>query len=378
MTNLSTAQRLKKIQIIDLASSYQLIKSEIEKVVLDVLASGQYILGPNVALFEQELSKYLGAKYTVSCANGTDALVLSLMALGIKPGDEVITVSHSFFATSEAIALVGAKPVFVDIQENDFNIDSDKIEKLITKNTKAIIPVHLYGQPCDILKVVDIARKHNLFVIEDCAQAVGAKLNGNNVGMFGDIGTISFFPTKNLGAFGDGGAIVTNNEELANKIRQLRFHGSLKRYVHDYIGLNSRLDEIQAAVLRVKLKYLDEWNCKRQTAAEYYNKLFKDIKGVVSPQITVGCHHIFHQYTIRLKNRDFVYEKLKEAGIEALIYYPIPIHLQKAFSHLGYKKGALPVTEKTCNEIVSLPIYPEIQDDDQKYIAGVIKLLLKE
>lgn len=378
MIKSGTAEKLKKIPIIDLASDYQLIKDEIEKAVFEVLASGHYILGPNVSLFEEEFSKYIGAKHTVSCANGTDALLLSLMALGIKQGDEVITASHSFFATSEAIALACAKPVFADIQENDFNIDPLKIEKLITKNTKAIIPVHLYGQPCDILKVVEIAKKHNLFVIEDCAQAVGAKLNGKSIGIFGDIGTISFFPTKNLGAFGDAGAIVTNNKELANKIRQLRFHGSSKRYIHDYIGLNSRLDEIQAAILRVKLKYLDKWNLKRQKAAEYYNELFKNVKDVIIPSVKPNSHHIFHQYTIRLQKRDLVYEKLKESGVETIIYYPIPIHLQKAFDYLNCKSNSLPVTEKICNEILSLPVYPDIQKDDQEYIVEVIKKILKE
>ena len=319
----------------------------------------------------------MGAKYTISCANGTDAIVLSLWALDIKSGDEVITVAHSFFATAEAIALVDAKPVFVDIQESDFNIDPNEIEKLITKKTKAIIPVHLYGQPCDIDKIVEIAKKHNLYVIEDCAQAVGAKLNGKNVGTFGDIGTISFFPTKNLGAFGDGGAVVTNNENLAKKIRQLRFHGSSKRYVHEYIGFNSRLDEIQAAILRVKLKYLDEWNLKRQKAADYYNKLLNGIKGVVTLHVKPNAHHIFHQYTIRLQKRDFVCEKLKEAGIETIIYYPVPIHLQKAFDYLNYKNGSLPITEKICNEILSLPIYPEITVEIQEYIVEQIKNILE-
>ena len=377
MIQSSTAQQIKKISIIDLASGYQTIKDEIEKAVLNVLASGSYILGPNVMLFEEELSKYIGAEYVISCANGTDSLILSLMALDIKPGDEVITVAHSFFATSEAIALVGAKPVFVDIQENDFNIDPNKIEKLITKNTKAIIPVHLYGQPCDILKVVDIAKKHNLVVIEDCAQAAGAKLNGKNVGTFGDIGTISFFPTKNLGAFGDGGAIITNNEVLAKRIKQLRFHGSSKRYVHEYIGLNSRLDEIQAAVLRVKLKYLNEWNLKRQQAADYYNNLLKGINGVVIPSVKPASHHIFHQYTVRLQKRDLVYDKLRELEIETIIYYPIPIHLQKAFDYLNYKSGSLPITEKICNEILSLPIYPEITVEIQEYIVEQIKNILE-
>ena len=377
MIKSGTAQKFKNIPIIDLAVSYQLIKDEIEKVVLEVLASGHYILGLNVSLFEEEFSKYLGVKHAVSCANGTDALLLSLMALGIKSGDEVITVSHSFFATSEAVALVGAKPVFIDIKESDFNIDPDKIEKIITKNTKAIIPVHLYGQPCDMLKIVEIAKRHHLFVIEDCAQAVGAKLNGTNVGTFGDIGTISFFPTKNLGACGDAGAIVTKNEELVKKIKQLRFHGSSKRYVHEYIGLNSRLDELQAAILRIKLKYLDEWNLERQKAAEYYNKLLKDIKGVIIPQIKPNAHHIFHQYTIRLEKRDLVCEKLKESGIETLIYYPTPIHLQKAFDYLNCKRGSLPITEKICTEILSLPIYPEIKPEAQEYVVEKIKNVLQ-
>lgn len=370
---MSTAQKSGKIQIVDLASSFQLIKDEIEKAVLEVLSSGHYVLGPNVSLFEEELSKHLGVRHSISCANGTDALILSLMALGIKSGDEVITVSHSFFATSEAIALVGAKPIFADIKEEDFNIDPYKIEKLITKNTKAIIPVHLYGQSCEITEVMNIAKKHGLYVIEDCAQALGAKFKGKNIGTFGDMGTISFFPTKNLGAFGDGGAIVTNNEELAKKIKQLRFHGSLKRYVHEYIGLNSRLDEIQAAILRVKLKYLDEWNVKRQKAAEYYNKLFKDVEEITIPFVKPTAHHIFHQYTIRLQNRDLVHEKLQEAGIEALIYYPTPIHLQKAFSYLNCKEGFLPVTEKICSEILSLPMYPEIKQETQEYVAEQIK-----
>ncbi len=373
MIKTTVAQKQKKISIVDLASSYELIKDEVEKAVLEVLSSGHYVLGPNVSFFEEELSKYINVKYSIACANGTDALVLSLMALDIKEGDEVITVSHSFFATSEAIALVGAKPVFVDINESDFNIEAGSIESRITKNTKAIIPVHLYGQPCDITEVIKIAKKHNLYVIEDCAQALGAKLDGKNVGTFGDIGTISFFPTKNLGAFGDAGAIVTNNDKIAEKIKKLRFHGSSKRYVHDYIGLNSRLDEIQAAILRIKLKYLDEWNQKRQKAAERYNRLFENVKGVIVPKIKPNVHHIFHQYTIRLINRDHICEKLKEVGIESLIYYPIPIHLQKAFEYLDNKKGSLPVTEKICNEILSLPMHPELTAEVQEYIVAQIE-----
>lgn len=376
MTKSVGIKNIRKIPIIDLACQYKSIQDEIESVVEEVLSSGHYILGKNVEAFEEELTKYLGCKYVVSCANGTDAITLALMSLDIKPQDEIITVSHSFFATSEAIALVGAKPVFVDIQESDFNIDPLQIEKLITKKTKAIIPVHLYGGPCEIGSVIEIAQKYGLYVVEDCAQAIGAKFHGKNVGTFGDVGTISFFPTKNLGAFGDAGAIYTNNENIAQKIKQLRVHGSPERYTHDFVGLNSRLDELQAAILRVKLRYLDKWNMERQKAAIYYDKLLKNIKEIIIPYIKPNSHHIFHQYTIRLNNRDFLYEKLRERDIETLIYYPIPIHLQRAFSYLNYKKGSLPVTEKVCNEILSLPIYPEITTEVQDYVVESIKDIL--
>ncbi|MBI3591301.1 MAG: DegT/DnrJ/EryC1/StrS family aminotransferase [Candidatus Melainabacteria bacterium] len=369
-------QNQKKIPIIDLVCHYRSIQNEIEKVTFDVLSSGHYILGKNVEAFEEELSKYLGCKNVVSCANGTDAIVLALKALDIKPGDEIITVSHSFFATSEAIALVGGIPVFADIREDDFNIDPEKIEALITKKTKAIIPVHLYGQPCEISSVIEIAKKYGLYVIEDCAQSIGAKFNGKNVGTFGDISTLSFFPTKNLGACGDGGAVITNDYKLATKIKQLRIHGSSKRYVHDYIGMNSRLDELQAAILRIKLPYLDKWNHERYKAAKYYDELFKDVKQVTTPIVKSNSQHVFHQYTIRLNQRDFLCEKLREKNIETIIYYPVPIHLQSVFSYLGRQKGSLPVTEKICNEILSLPIYPEITKDIQEYIVENIKSIL--
>lgn len=366
-----------KISIVDLSVHYKSMKAEIDNAVLDVLSSGHYVLGPQVKAFEEELAQYVGCKHAIACANGTDAITLSLMALGIKHGDEVITVSHSFFATSEAIALVGAKPVFVDINEGDFNIDISQIEKLITNKTKAIIPVHLYGQPCEIDKLVEIAKKHNLYVIEDCAQAVGAKYRNQFVGTFGDVGTLSFFPTKNLGAYGDGGAVLTNNDEIANKFKQLRVHGSAKRYVHDFIGLNSRLDEIQAAILRVELKYLDEWNQKRYKAAQYYNQLFKDTGLLTVPLISSNREHIFHQYTIRAKNRDLLCEKLKEKNIESIIYYPIPIHKQKAFEHLNVSNILLPITDKICNEILSLPIYPEITSEIQERVAASVIDILK-
>lgn len=363
----------KKVPIVDLQAQYKTIQNEVEKEVLEVLSSGQYVLGKKVKSFEDELAKYLDCKHVISCASGTDALTLSLMSLGIKAGDEVITVSHSFFATSLAIALVGAKPVFVDIKEEDFNIDPSKIKNAITKKTKAIIPVHLYGNPCEISLVKEIAKEHNLYVIEDCAQSLGARFNGKLVGTFGDLGAISFFPTKNLGAFGDGGAVCTNNDELAQKLIKLRVYGSSKRYFHDYIGLNSRLDEIQAAILKVKLKYLDKWNLERQKAASYYNELFKDIDSVILPRVKPNSSHIFHQYTIRTKNRDVIYEKLRDLGIETIIYYPVPIHLQRAFSYLNIKSGSLPVTEKICNEVLSLPIYPEITRETQEYIIENIK-----
>ena len=361
------------IPIVDLAKHYQSIENEINDVVLSVLSSGHYILGKNVEAFEEELAKYLGCKHVISCANGTDAILLSLMSLGIQRDDEVITVAHSFFATSEAIALSGAKPVFADIKEDDFNIDPAKIEKLITKKTKAITPVHIYGQPCEISLVTEIAKKYNLYLIEDCAQALGAKFNNKFVGTFGDVGTFSFFPTKNLGAFGDAGAVCTNNDDIAKKIKQLRVHGSPERYVHEYIGLNSRLDEIQAAVLRVELKYLDKWNKDRQKAARYYDELFNNLNQITTPMVKPNCNHVFHQYTIRVKERDYLSEQLQKIGIQTIIYYPIPIHLQKAFNCLGYKKGSLPITEKICNEILSIPIYPEIKSEDQKYIVENIK-----
>lgn len=366
----------KNIPMINVSLNYSSIKDEVEKAVKDVLSSGNYILGPNVELFEKELAIYLNSKHVISCANGTDAIALALMSLGVKAPDEVITVSNSYFATSEAIALVGAKPVFVDIKESDFNIDVAKIESLITKKTKAIIPVHLYGQPCDIDTVIDIAKKHGLCVIEDCAQAIGAKYKGKTVGTFGDIGTTSFYPTKNLGACGDGGAVFTNDENIAGKIKQLRTHGSLKRYVHDYIGLNSRLDEIQAAILRIKLKHLDHWNTNRQNAAKYYDSLLKNTDDVITPKIKSNYTHIFHQYTIRVKriknrDRDALSKKLKDSGIDTLIYYPIPIHMQKAFSYL--EKTKLPITEMISKEILSLPMFPEITKEEQEQVISSLK-----
>lgn len=368
----------KTIPIIDLGIHYENLRDEINDAVNKSLKSTQYILGPNVEAFEKELSDFLECSYVISCANGTDALVLALKALDIKTGDEVITVSNSYFATSEAIALVGATPVFIDINEDDFNIATSKIEEAITSKTRAIIPVHLYGQPCDIDKIIEIAKKHNLYVIEDTAQAIGAKYKNKNVGTFGDIGTTSFYPTKNLGACGDGGALFTNHKNIAEKLKLLRHHGSPKRYVHDCIGLNSRLDDIQAAILRVKLKYLEKWNKARLTVANHYNELFKDIKEVCTPVIKPNRTHVFHQYTIKVKSRDLVHEKLKEKGVTTIIYYPIPIHEQKAFSYLTERnKHPLLITKKITKEILSLPMYPELKKEDQEYILNCMKEIFK-
>jgi len=359
--------------------SKPIIAKNASKYLLECLKTGWVSSkGPFVEKFENAFAKFVGTKYAVACSSGTHALHLALASLNIGPGDEVIVPALTMIAAVLPIIYLGATPVLVDSEEGTGNLDVSKIEEKITRRTKAIIPVHLYGQPCEIDSVTEVAKKHGLHVIEDCAQSIGAKYNGRNVGTFGDCGTLSFFPTKNLGAFGDGGAILTNNKTIAEKLKQLRVHGSSKRYVHDYIGLNSRLDEIQAAVLRVKLKYLDKWNHKRQNAAKYYDKLFAGIKEIITPSVKPNCSHIFHQYTIRLQNRDYLYEKLREKEIETIIYYPIPIHLQKAFAPLGYKKGSLPQTETMCNEILSLPMYPEIKPEVQEYVVENIQNILKE
>lgn len=360
------------IPIVDLKSQYGLIKDEIEKAVLDVLSSGSYILGKNVEALEEEISKYIGVNNVISCANGTDAIYLSLRALDIGYGDEVITVSHSFFATAGAILNTGAKPVFVEIKEDDFNIDPDKIQSAITKNTKAIIPVHIYGQPCNLDEILQIAKRNNLYVIEDTAQAFGAKYKARFAGTLGDLGAFSFFPTKNFGAYGDAGAICTNDDNLASILRQLRVHGSPGRYIHNYIGINSRLDEIQAVILRIKLRHLEKWNNMRFQAAKRYNELLKDIPGVIIPSIKPQTSHIFHQYTIRIQNRDEVQKKMLENGIQSIIYYPIPIHRQKAIKNLHIDFD-LPITEKISREIVSLPMYPEITLETQKIVVEELK-----
>lgn len=360
------------IPIIDSKRQYAAIQNEVEKEVIDVMRSGSYILGKHNKAFEQEMADFIGVGYSVALNSGTDALHLALRALDIGPGDEVITVAFTFVATTEAIGIVGAKPVFVDIDPDTFNMDADLIEEKITPKTKAILPVHLYGQPCDMDKIMTIAKKHNLHVIEDCCQAIGAEFKGKKVGSFGDIGCFSFYPTKNLGTMGDGGLAVTNSEALKNRMVALRNHGGAVRYYHDEIGVNSRLDEIQAAILRVKLPYINDWNKARRAHAAFYNELFKDAKNIETPKEIDNVYAVYHQYTIKVSNRDEVHKMLQEAGIGAMIYYPVPLHLQKVHSYLGLKEGLLPHTERDTKMVMSLPMFAEITEEEQRTVAKTV------
>lgn len=360
------------IPILDSKRQYAQIGAEAEKAVCEVMRSGCYILGPNVKALESELASYIGCKYTVALNSGTDALHIALRALNIGPGDEVITTAFTFVATAEAIGMVGAKPVFVDIDENTFNIDPKAIEAAITPNTKAIIPVHLYGQPCDMDAIMDIAHRHNLKVVEDCCQAIGALYKGKMVGTFGDIGCYSFYPTKNLGAMGDGGLCTVNSEELRDHLIALRNHGSMVRYHNDELGINSRLDEIQAAILRVKAKYIDEWNSRRREHAAYYNQLFSKCADIQTPAELDDTYCVYHQYTVKIPNRDEVHKMLQEAGIGAMLYYPIPLHFQKVNAWLGMGKGTLPKTERNTELVISLPMFPELTKEEQDTVANTL------
>lgn len=361
------------IPIVDLKRQYKQTGEEIEKAVVDVLRSGAYILGPNTKALEQEFSQYLGTKHAIGLNSGTDALHLALRALDIGKGDEVITVAFTFVATTESIEIVGATPVFVDIDPDTFNMDVTQIEDKITPKTKAIMPVHLYGQPADMDVIMDIAKRHNLYVIEDCCQAIGAEYKGKKVGSFGDIGAYSFFPTKNLGGMGDGGMAVTNSDYLKDRMIALRNHGGAVRYHHDEIGVNSRLDEIQSAILRVKMNYIDEWNKMRREVAKRYTELFKDCEDVITPKELDDTYCVYHQYTIKVPNRDAVQKMLQENGVGAMLYYPIPLHMQKVHAHLGYKMGDLPKTEYNTQHVMSLPMFAELTAEEQKEIATKVK-----
>ncbi|MCX7793612.1 MAG: DegT/DnrJ/EryC1/StrS family aminotransferase [Thermodesulfovibrionales bacterium] len=360
------------VPMVDLRAQLKEIKTEIMSLLDEVVSSTTFILGPKLKELEQKIAEYHRVHSAIGVASGTDALHLALLAAGIGKGDEVITTPFTFFATVESIVYVGAKPVFVDIEPDTFNINPLLIEEKITQRTKAILPVHLYGQPADMDKIMEIAKKYNLIVIEDCAQAFGARIRGKLVGTFGMAGAFSFYPSKNLGAYGDGGMVITDNHIVAEKLRQLRNHGSSSQYVHDTIGFNSRLDEIQAAVLLVKFRRIEYYNELRRKKAHLYTSLLKD-SDVKTPVEKEGVYHVYHQYTIRSKKRDQLQKILKEKGISSVVYYPVPMHLQKALSFLGYREGSLPEAERASREALSLPIYPEIEESVIETIANIIR-----
>jgi dTDP-4-amino-4,6-dideoxygalactose transaminase len=358
--------------MVDLKVQYEAIKEEINSAVLGVLQSTHFILGPHGKALEEEVAAYHKVKHAVAVASGTDALHLALLAAGIKRGDEVITTPFTFIATAEAISYIGAVPVFVDIRPDTFNMDIMKVEAAISKRTKAIIPVHLYGHSADMDGLMEIARKHKVRVIEDCAQSFGAEYKGKKAGAFGDIGCFSFFPSKNLGCYGDGGMVITDDATLAEHLLSLRNHGSRVRYYHDEIGFNSRLDEIQAAILRIKFKHIDTYNARRGANAAIYAK-YLSVPGIQLPIELKGAKHVFHQYTIRVKNRDTVKRKLDEGKVtSSMIYYPVPLHMQTAYKDLGIKPGSLPVAERAAQEVLSLPMYPELTENQIKQVADAV------
>lgn len=371
--------------MVDLRGQYLKIKNEVDASILDVIDSTAFINGPAVKSFQMNLEKYLGVKHVIPVGNGTDALQIALMALDLEPGDEVITASFTFIATAEVVALLGLTPVLVDVDEDTFNISIEAIEKAITPKTKVIIPVHLFGQSADMEGIMRLAKKYNLAVVEDACQAIGAnfKFSDGTVKKAGTIGTIgctSFFPSKNLGCYGDGGAIFTNDDMLAEKMRGICNHGMFVRYYHELIGVNSRLDSIQAAILDIKLKHIDEYSKARNMAAMYYNAAFKDCDKVITPIIADFTNHVFHQYTLKLKkdvNRVKLQRFLESKNIPAMIYYPVPVHLQEAYRIYGYSEGDLPVTERLCECVISLPMHTELSDEQLKYITdGILEWVL--
>jgi dTDP-4-amino-4,6-dideoxygalactose transaminase len=361
-----------KVNLLDLNAQYKTIEEEVNKAIKEVLESSTFIMGPNVKKFEEEIADFTGVNYGIAVGNGTDALMIALRALGIGQGDEVITTPFTFFASAETTSVLGATPVFADILPDTLCIDPESIEKCITDKTKAIIPVHIFGQMCDMDRIMDIAKKYNLYVIEDACQAIGAEYKGKRAGSIGHMGTYSFFPTKNLGAYGDAGMIVTNDEELAKTAKLLRAHGSHVKYHHSVIGHNSRLDEIQAAILRVKFKYIENWNNERKSKANIYNDLLKGLD-VITPVELPENKHVYHMYVVQSYKRDEIINYLKENGVSTGIYYPVPVHLQEVYKSLDYKLGDLPVSEDACNKTFALPLYPEISEEQQRYVVDQVK-----
>jgi len=357
------------VPLLDLKGQYATIRSEVREALDRVLDSQHFILGPEVEALEREIAEYSQCRFAVGVSSGTDALLAALMALNLEPGDEVVTTAYSFFATAGVIARLGGKPVFVDIDPLTFNIDPELIEAKVTKRTRAIIPVHLYGQMAEMEAVLDIARRHHIPVIEDAAQAIGAELNRRRAGSLGDMGCLSFFPSKNLGGFGDGGMVITNNNELAERVRMLRNHGFRTRYHNEILGGNFRLDAIQAAVLRVKLKYLDQWTEGRQANASLYRQCLQSVQ---LPLEAPNRRHIYNQFVIRTSGRDELAASLKEQGIASEVYYPVPLHLQTCFQGLGYRKGDLPASEDAARTTLALPIYPELTPDMIQFVASAI------
>lgn len=371
---------MKKIEMVDLRTQYERLKADIDSAVAGVIGSTAFIKGPDVRLFEEELQRYLGVRHVISCANGTDALQIAMMALGLKPGDEVITTNFTFIATVEVIELLGLKTVLVEPEPGTFNISLEAIRKAITPRTKAIVPVHLFGQCADMEPLTELAQQHGIHIIEDTAQATGAEYRFSDgtvkkAGTMGIIGCTSFFPSKNLGCYGDGGALFTDNDELAALIRSITNHGMKVRYYHDTIGVNSRLDTIQAAILRVKLRHLDEFNEARRKAAAHYDAELSDLQGIVIPERAPFTTHIFHQYTLKIEGgkRNDLRECLENEGIPSMIYYPVPLHMQKAYLHLGYSPGDFPVTGRLSDMVLSLPMHTELDDEQLAYITGCIR-----
>ncbi|ATA89574.1 transcriptional regulator [Capnocytophaga stomatis] len=375
---------MKKIQMVDLNGQYQQIKEQIHSSFNEILDSTAFINGPQVHAFQKELEDYLGVKHVIPCANGTDALQIAMMGLGLKPGDEVITADFTFAATVEVIALLNLTPVLVDVYDDTFNINIEAIKKAITPKTKAIVPVHLFGQPADMESIMEIAKEHNLFVIEDNAQAIGADFTWSDgrkqkVGTIGHVGATSFFPSKNLGCYGDGGAIFTNDDALAHTIRGIVNHGMYVRYHHDVVGVNSRLDSLQAAVLRAKLPHLDTYNKKRQEAAKKYTDALKNNPNIITPFTAKGYDHVYHQYTLRITNgkRDELVKVLSENDIPFGIYYPIPLHLQKAYASERYNEEDFLITNQLANEVISLPMHTELDNEQITFITNLINNTLK-
>lgn len=376
---------MRNIQMVDLNAQYQKLGAEIDAAIKSVLNSAAFIKGPEVKLFEEKLQEYLNCRHVISCANGTDALQIAMMALGLKPGDEVITTNFTFIATVEVVSLLGLKPVLVDPEPDTFNISADAIRKAITPRTKAIVPVHLFGQCADMDEIMEIARENDLFVIEDTAQATGAEYTFKDgtrkkAGTIGTIGTTSFFPSKNLGCYGDGGAMFTDDDNIALRLRSIANHGMKERYHYAETGVNSRLDTLQAAILLVKLKHLDNFNGLRKKAADFYDNSFKGIGGIVLPKRSPASTHIFHQYTIRVTDgrRDDLRKHLGTMNIPSMIYYPGPLHTQEAYRGLGYKVNDFPVTSRLCNEVLSLPMCPDLDQDQLDYIAEGVKMFFEK